>query len=424
MIRCLHSTFKTSKDDLNRLYACNKISALIWNKILDLSKFYRIITNGKWIKESDLKLLLKNIYPLHSQSVQNVIEKYIQNREDTLLANKKGFKNKYPWRYKNNFPTTWKTEAFNIKDNILYLSLARFNHKNQSKIKIILPKKTIKELKDKQIQQVELIYKYQLLLSFIYKLNDNNNVKKDNNIAGIDLQAMSERISALSVAGIDLGEIHSISTYTTNNKNCIITGRYLRSLRRLQDKNLGKLNHLLSRCKKNSKRYKRLKRTKRKMLIKTNNKIKDCNHKITNEFIKFVQNNDINKVVIGNVKGIEQNKNRGRKQNSRLSKWNYGEHIRQLRYKLDSLGVKVELVNESYTSQTCPCCGKRNKCKNRNYRCSCEYESHRDLHGARNILNKSIYGRIYTVGMKIEEIKKITYLRPLKKNVNVSLKRK
>ena len=140
MIRCLHSVFHTSIDDLNRLFACNRISALIWNKVLELSKFYRIVTNGKWITESDLKILLKNVYPLHSQSVQTVIEKYIQNREDTLLANKKRFKNKYPWKYKHNFPTTWKAEAFKIKDNILELSLAEFNHKRQSKIKIILPK--------------------------------------------------------------------------------------------------------------------------------------------------------------------------------------------------------------------------------------------------------------------------------------------
>jgi len=403
MIRCLHSSFHTSKDDLNRLFACNRISALIWNKILDLSKFYRIITNGKWITESDLKALLKNVYPIYSESVQTVVEKYIQNREDTLLANKKGFKNKYPWKYKYNFPTTWKAHGFKIKDNILELSLARFNRKNQSTIKILLPKHIVKELKNKQIQQIELIYKHQLLLSFMYKIEDNN-IKINND----------------NITGIDLGEIHSITAYTNTNKNCIITGRYLRSLRRLQDKSLGKLNHMLSRCVKNSKRYKRLKRAKRKMLIKTNNQIKDCNHKITNELVKFVKQNNISKVVIGDIRGIEKNtrknkkKNSGKKHNGRLSKWNYGEHIRQIKYKLDSIGVDVELINESYTSQTCPCCGKRNKCKTRNYRCTCGYTCHRDIHGARNILNKYIYKRIYIKELEIEEVKYITYLRPLK----------
>ena len=427
MIRCLHSTFHTSINDLNHLFACNRIFALIWNKILDLSKFYRIVTNGKWITESDFKILLKNIYPLHSQSVQTIIEKYIQNREDTLLANKKGFKNKYSWKYKYNFPTTWKQDGFKIKDNILELSLARFNHKNQSKIKIILPKHTIKELKDKQIQQIELIYKYQLLLSFMYKMKDNNIKINSNNIIGIDFEQSSKQqvtgidsqtSSIQPMAGIDLGEIHSITAYTNINKNFIITGRYLRSLRRLQDKSLGKLNHMLSKCKKNSKRYKKLKHAKRKMLIKTNNQIKDCNHKITNELVKFVKNNNISKVVIGDIRGIEKNthkkKNTGTKHNGRLSKWNYGEHIRQIKYKLGSIGVDVELIDESYTSQTCSCCGKRNKCKTRNYKCTCGYTCHRDIHGARNILNKYIYGRIYTKGIKPEEVKRITYLQPLK----------
>ena len=156
------------------------------------------------------------------------------------------------------------------------------------------------------------------------------------------------------------------------------------------------------------------------MLIKTNNQIKDCNHKITNELVKFVKNNNINKVVVGDIRGIEKNthnnkkKNSSTKHNSRLSKWNYGEHIRQIKYKLDSIGVDVELINESYTSQACPCCGKRNKCKTRNYRCTCGYTCHRDIHGARNILNKYIYGRIYTKGLKIEEVEYITYLQPLK----------
>ena len=39
---------------------------------------------------------------------------------------------------------------------------------------------------------------------------------------------------------------------------------------------------------------------------------------------------------------------------------------------------------------------------------------HRDIHGARNILNKYIYEKIYTKGLEIEEVKYITYLRPLK----------
>ena len=41
MIRCLKADFKTSKENLDKLFACNRISAMIWNKCLQLSKEYR-----------------------------------------------------------------------------------------------------------------------------------------------------------------------------------------------------------------------------------------------------------------------------------------------------------------------------------------------------------------------------------------------
>ncbi|MEH7281174.1 transposase [Bacillus toyonensis] len=52
------------------------------------------------------------------------------------------------------------------------------------------------------------------------------------------------------------------------------------------------------------------------------------------------------------------------------------------------------LVDEAYTSQTCPCCQRRKKVRTRNYVCVCGYEEHWDIHGARNILAKELYGKI------------------------------
>jgi putative transposase len=42
----------------------------------------------------------------------------------------------------------------------------------------------------------------------------------------------------------------------------------------------------------------------------------------------------------------------------------------------------------TYTSQTCPACGQRNKAKDRTYQCSCGYEAHRDRVGAINIMRQ------------------------------------
>ena len=166
MYKSFHSKFQVNNDNYNKLIACNKISALIWNKCLELNKFHRLITN-KAISEADLKLILKKIYPLHSQSVQAIIEQYIENRKDTYLAIQKGFKNRFPYKSKKFFPTTWKVLAFKFKNSHLFLSLGKLDKFN-SFIKINLPKRTFSFLKDKNIKKIELIYKEQLLLSFVY----------------------------------------------------------------------------------------------------------------------------------------------------------------------------------------------------------------------------------------------------------------
>ena len=85
-----------------------------------------------------------------------------------------------------------------------------------------------------------------------------------------------------------------------------------------------------------------------------------------------------------------------------------------LQFKLDLFNIHTKLIDESYTSQTCPRCGRRNKCNSRNYRCTCGYVSHRDVHGARNILNKGLYHRIFIKGLVINSTPNITYLQPIK----------
>ena len=62
-------------------------------------------------------------------------------------------------------------------------------------------------------------------------------------------------------------------------------------------------------------------------------------------------------------------------------------------------GCQFLLVREEYTSQTCPCCGKLNKC-NELYKCiECGFQSDRDIVGALNIFLKAIrltYPRVFS----------------------------
>ena len=113
---------------------------------------------------------------------------------------------------------------------------------------------------------------------------------------------------------------------------------------------------------------------------------------------------------MGNVEGVQRNtkKKRRKEANQKLSNWSFGKLYSLLKYKLKAKGITIEKVDESYTSQTCPVCGNRKKSNNRNYHCKCGYKEHRDIHGARNILTKTLYGE-----MTYFPIHHPTYLRPV-----------
>ncbi|MBN2259870.1 MAG: transposase, partial [Clostridiales bacterium] len=83
-----------------------------------------------------------------------------------------------------------------------------------------------------------------------------------------------------------------------------------------------------------------------------------------------------------------------KKTTQKLSNWSFGQVNQKLEYKLEAKGISFQKREESYTSQTCPVCGRRKKVSSRNYVCKCGYKEHRDIHGAKNILSKHLHGDI------------------------------
>ena len=96
MKRTLKTDFKCSRENLDKLFACNRISAMVYNKVLDLQKEYRKNHNGEWISDKKLFEATKGIYAINSQSVQAVVQKYLAARAATKLARDKGLRNQYP----------------------------------------------------------------------------------------------------------------------------------------------------------------------------------------------------------------------------------------------------------------------------------------------------------------------------------------
>jgi putative transposase len=92
---------------------------------------------------------------------------------------------------------------------------------------------------------------------------------------------------------------------------------------------------------------------------------------------------------VGDVTGIRERIDYGRKANQKLHQWCYSKFAAMLGYKARLHGMTVKRVGEAYTSQSCPECQHRKKPKGREYHCSeCGFEGHRDVVGAANIRTK------------------------------------
>jgi len=398
VIRALKTTFRTTKKDLKRLFACNRNSAQVWNDCLQYANEHHLNT-GNWINKSELQQLTRGRYNLHSQSIQSVQERYLQARTNAWKAKQQGYNHiRYPYKEKKNYPTRWKKDGFIINpDGRIELKMCLFNGKRQPPIKVKVAK-----LPPGQIKEIELTWDRQLMLAISYE--DGYQPQENNN---------------KGMAAIDLGEIHGIAGFAENGHSIIITSRKLRSLKRLRNKKTGDLQNKISRCQKGSRRYKKLRRAMAKTSRKTERQQRDILHKTSYKFVKWAEANKVNQVIAGDVEGVQREtkahkKNPRRRQknrmtNQKLSQWPFGLLLTYLAYKLQFKGIALTKTDESYTSQTCPVCNRKKKVSGRTFRCYCGYTEHRDIHGAKNILAKYKYGAIKDLGIKQT---KVTYLRP------------
>ncbi len=202
------------------------------------------------------------------------------------------------------------------------------------------------------------------------------------------------------VAGIDLGEIH-LAVANIGDKTLILNGRKLISKRHYQNKVKAYFQKKLSKHKKNSCKYKQINQKKKQILKRLDNQIKDIVHKQTTKLVYALNKLNVKTVAIGDVKNIRQNVDYGRHANQKIHQMLTGKVRAMLEYKCAKYGIDTHLINESYSSQTCPSCLHRHKPSNRQYKCSkCGFVYHRDGVGAINIRNKYMYkGYVPVVGV-------------------------
>jgi len=350
-------------------------SAEVWNQTIRF--FWRTYRKKDiWLSANSLTKYnrsdqLDTPFNLHSQSVQSVIQQFDANRKTAHKLRKDNPTIRYPHKIKRYFRVHWKQQAIRVNGRNIKLS----NGKGNQPLKLRLPK----SLANCQPKSVQLLWRNGYWLSLTIKVdNDNQTVIGDN------------------VVAIDLGEIHAISM-TDGYEALVISGRKLREAKQYRNKRVAQLQQAMSKCKKYSRKWRKLNRTNRRLLERTNRRIKDLNHKITTSAIDWCVKHNVSTIVIGDLAGIAQS-TKGRLARSvrqKISQWSFYKQKEYLQYKAERVGIEVVEVSEAYTSKTCPRCGTLNKPANRNYSCAnCNLACHRDIVGAYNILTKHQYGAL------------------------------
>lgn len=333
-----------------------------WNDIVAISKEY-YLENKKWIAKYDIQKIVKGKYNLHSQTIQAVTDKFDANRKTISELRKNGDKKaKYPYKTKKFYVIPLKNSAINT------------NYKGNLKLTMSKGRYLELDFNIPNIKTAEIVWRNGYYLYYTYETKVDKISEGSNKI------------------GVDLGEIHSIASVTNNGDALILSNREGRSIKQFRNKMYAYISKRLSRCKKGSRKYKKLLKLKSKIREKSDNQLRNLYHQTTRKFIDFCVEKEVCEIILGDIKGIEKNTKKKKKLNKKnrqkISQMEYGRIKDYIKYKAEEQGIEVKLVKENYTSQTCPKCSKKHKSQGRNYICSCGYETHRDIVGAWNILNK------------------------------------
>jgi putative transposase len=353
-------------DQLDRLA---RRAGHLWSTVAKLH--WRFVDRqGYWLSKGQAqKMYCKDTDGLHSQSAQAIADSFYDSLQSWRKKRDNGSYEglRPPYKQKRYFKVQWKSSAIKLRDDgVLRLS----NGRGTDPVLIDWPS-------GQEPKRVEIGWD-----GGQYELRAQYKVEEDQEPKGT------------KKAGVDLGERHLATVYVENEENISVHGGRLRSLRRQHNRTLSNLRSEIDRKEKGSRRWKRLIRAK---LQKIRNQIEDFLHKVTTRLVKTLHETRVGTVVVGDLTGIRERIKYGDRMNQRLHQCAYSKFKHMLTYKAQLRGMTVERASEAYTSQTCPNCEHKHKPPGRDFNCpQCSFEGHRDVVGARNILNKKYLGNELT----------------------------
>lgn len=158
------------------------------------------------------------------------------------------------------------------------------------------------------------------------------------------------------VIGVDLGEHHLATSvalvngeiqtpeYHDNGESRRIRSHYHRLRRKLQDQNA----------------YRALQRISGKQKRAIDNLCHKISRRIVDKAERYQQKGYTVAIAVGDLEGIRE-QDWGNKGNRKLHSFPFYKLTRYIKYKAKEQGIRCELVDESYTSQTCNRCGQRGR---------------------------------------------------------------
>ena len=220
---------------------------------------------------------------------------------------------------------------------------------------------------DKKIERFYLAFIYRIEISILNKNND--------------------------IMAIDLGQNNLITgVFNKSSYRFILDGKELKSKIAYVNNRMSKLQSKEMKKLKDNKKFKLTKKMK-KLYNYWRNYAWTYIHKCSSKTIKIALENNCNTIVIGDFKGIKRNK----KHMKYFVTIPYVTLIDQIKCKAKKVGIKVIMINESYTSG-CSCiddCIISKKCYNKkrrnkrgNFVTNNGFNINADVNGAYNILRK------------------------------------
>ncbi|WP_421078314.1 transposase [Methanothermococcus sp. Ax23] len=307
------------------------ISKNLYNQATYLIKQH--LKENKLLLYNDLNKLLKdseNYKELPTQSAQQILKIVSRNWKSYFKALKK---------YRNNsnkFKAKPKPPSFKPKDGIFMLVFTN----QQCKIK-----------------DGKLRFPKKINLTVDTRLNDDTNIREVRlipTLGGYKIEIIYEKepiimeLNDNKIISIDLG-MKNIITMTNNfgDKPIIIkdNGKGIKSINQFFNKIVSNLKSIYD--KQGIKSGKKLK----KVITKRNFKVSDWIHKASRFVVNYCVKNKVSKIIIGYNDDWKQEVSLGKKNNQTFTLIPFKTLIDKIVYKAEEVGIKVVLIEESYTSK-------------------------------------------------------------------------